>query len=252
MLKLSYILLFIVLWSIILLVVNAAMKKTNVESKRRQKYLTICTLIIGAWFGIQHLTIESGFYSTLDLPPRIPLFMILPLFLFTFTFLFRKRSSAVLNAIPTPIPIFYQSFRAVIEVLFYYTFLQGILPEQVTFSGANYDVLLGISAIPMGIYALRKTANKKLLIAWNIIGIGVVGFAAFTFITSFYFPSFWGISATTISLKFAHYPFMLLPSFFMPSAIFVHVMSIIQLSNQLKNENINAPNNSGIEKSLVH
>ncbi|QYJ67400.1 hypothetical protein [Flavobacterium litorale] len=161
--------------------------------------------------------------------------MIIPLFLFTVIFLFKNRNSNILKNLPIHIPIFYQSFRAVIEVLFYYTFLAEILPVQATFHGYNYDVLLGISALFIGLYAMQKNASKKLLIAWNIVGIAIVLFAAFIFITSFYAPSVWGTSTKFILREFNQFPFLLLPTFFMPSAIFVHVLSIIQLRKQLNN-----------------
>jgi hypothetical protein len=169
--------------------------------------------------------------------------MIFPLFLFAVVFLYRNKNSSLLHALPIHVPIFYQSFRAIIEVLFYFTFLQGILPVQVTFDGANYDVLLGISALFVGYYALRKSVSKRLLIVWNYIGIGVVGFAAFTFITSFYFPSIWGQENVEISQAFNQFPFLLLPAFFMPSAIFMHILSIIQLKKVLKNEPAKPVNN---------
>ncbi|PCJ97183.1 MAG: hypothetical protein COA50_05970 [Flavobacteriaceae bacterium] len=233
MLKTSYILLFVLLWTLIIFVYNASLKKAIVPPKTQWKKLLIPTLVLALWLILQYTISESGFYHNLSLPPRIPLFMIFPLLLFMLIFLYSKRKSPIIHAIPIYIPIGYQSFRALIEVLFYYTFLQGILPLQVTFEGANYDVLLGISAIFMGIYAFKKNASKKLLLVWNFIGIGVVAFAAFIFITSFYFPSIWGQENAEISEEFNQFPFLLLPTFFMPSAIFMHILSIIQLRKRL-------------------
>ena len=236
MLKTSYILLLILLWTLILFVYNSAMKKIMIQPKDRKKKLLTPSLVFALWLIVQYIISETGFYHNLSLPPRIPLFMILPLFLFTLFFLKKNKKSPIIQAIPVYIPIAYQSFRAIIEPLFYFTFLQGILPVQVTFEGANYDVLLGISAIFIGLYAFRKNASKKFLIVWNYIGIAVVAFAAFTFITSFYFPSIWGGENSEISQEFNQFPFILLPLFFMPSAIFMHGLSIIQLKQLIKKE----------------
>jgi len=232
MLQLSYILLFVLLLSIILWIVNLAMQKNSLPIQKRKRTLGIIIISLLTWVIVQFSVSKTGFYLDLSLPPRIPLFMILPLFLFTAIFLFTNKGSKILNAIPIHLPVAYQSFRAFIEVLFYFTFLKGILPVQVTFEGANYDVLFGLSAIFMGIYASRAGASKKVLIAWNVLGIAVVAFAAFTFISSFYFPSFWGDIAAPEG--FNKFPFLLLPAFFMPSAIFMHILSIIQLSNGQK------------------
>ncbi|MEL6560721.1 MAG: hypothetical protein AAFQ94_21185, partial [Bacteroidota bacterium] len=223
--------------TIILMVYNAALKKTGVKPNTRLKKLLVPSIILSFWLLIQYLISESGFYHDLSFPPRIPLLMILPLFIFIIFFLRKNRNNQFIRSIPVYAPIAYQSFRVVIEVLFYFTFLEGILPVQVTFEGANYDVLLGASAIIMGIYASKKNTSKKVLISWNIIGIAIVAFAAFTFITSFYFPSIWGQESAEISQEFNQFSFLLLPLFFMPSAIFMHGLSIIQLRQILKKEN---------------
>ncbi|MEM1218785.1 MAG: hypothetical protein AAGH79_07725 [Bacteroidota bacterium] len=227
MLSTAYFLLFLVLVTILLWMSNLGMQNAQITSSERRKYLLMIVGSLATWILIQWIASTAGFYDNLSLPPRIPLFMIFPLFLFTIGFFYRNRTNQALHGIPIHLPIAYQSFRAVIELLFYFTFLEGILPIQVTFEGANYDVLLGLSAIGVAIYATWPSASRRLLIAWNILGIAVVGFAAFTFISSFYFPSFWG--QEEVPLAFNQFPYLLLPSFFMPSAIFIHILSIVQL-----------------------
>lgn len=234
MLKIAYFCLFSILLIIILFFYAKALKKSNYAPLVNKKKLLAVLAIVSGWLFIQYLIHQTGFYHNLTLPPRIPLFMIVPLFLFSFIFLLKNRNSSILSNIPIEIPIAYQSFRAIIEVLFYYTYVQGILPVQVTFEGANYDVLLGISAILVGIYARRKNASIKFLIVWNILGIGIVAFAAFTFVTSFYFPSIWGQVDSVVIQEFNQFPFLLLPLFFMPSAVFMHLVSILQLTNKRK------------------
>lgn len=235
MLKTSYYLLFIALWSVIMYIYYTNLKEYFGPTSTLKKVITASTVII-VWLLLQYFISRTGFYLEFSLPPRIPLFMIMPFFIFTIAFMVKNRSGKLLIAIPIVAPIAYQSFRAIIEILFYWTHLQNILPVQVTFEGANYDVLLGVSAIPMALYALRKDASKKVLIIWNYIGIAVVGFAAFTFISSFYFPEIWGGSQSNISIEFNQFPFLILPIFFMPSAVFMHVLSIVQLNYQLNTD----------------
>ena len=140
MIKISYILLFIVLWTVILIIYNTALKKVAIDQKSRFKKLLIPTVVLLSWLAIQFIISTSGFYHDLSLPPRIPLFMILPLFLFTIIFLRYKKDDQLLQVIPLYVPIAYQSFRAIIEPIFYFTHLEGILPIQVTFEGSNYDI----------------------------------------------------------------------------------------------------------------
>ncbi|WP_420603566.1 hypothetical protein [Flagellimonas sp.] len=235
MIKASYVLLFVILLVILLWTLNNAMKKIGVVHPKRNSALAITFIGIFSWLALQLFVWNTGFYYNLSLPPRIPLFMVFPVLLFIVLFLFRNRNHSIIAAIPIALPVAVQSFRAVIEVLFYFTFLSGVLPIQVTFEGANYDVLIGLSAIAIAIYASRPNASSKVLIAWNIIGILVVLFAAFIFITSFYFPAIWG--NTGIPIAFNQFPYLLLPTFLMPFAVFLHVLSIIQLTRKTSSKN---------------
>lgn len=232
MLELGYIVLLVTLLSVISFQLNKAFVKQKVPANVRKRNFLIFFGVLSSWFVMQHFIIQSQFYHNLTLPPRIVLCIILPLFIFTGLFLYRHRNNAVLHSIPIEVPILYQSFRAVIEVLFYFSFVRELLPVHVTFEGYNMDILLGISAIPMFFYSLRKTASKKVLIAWNVIGIFVVGWAAFVFTTTNYFPQIWGYEESIFPTGFLRFPFMFLPCFFMPSAIFVHVLSIVQLTRK--------------------
>ncbi len=230
MIKASYILLFVILLTILLWGLNNALLKRGSTTTKRNRILLLTLIGILSWLTLQFFIWSTGFYYDLSLPPRIPLFMVFPVFLFTFLFLNRNRNHKVLTAIPIALPIAIQSFRAVIEVLFYFTFLNHILPIQVTFEGSNYDVLIGLSAIVMAVYANRPNSSRKILLIWNVLGILVVLFAAFIFITSFYMPSIWG--NTGIPLEFNQFPYLLLPTFLMPFAVFLHALSIIQLTRK--------------------
>ncbi len=229
MLASMYLLLFLFLVFVLIYWFRRGMRSSDLDNKTIQKYTLIGVGCISLWVLFQYGLSLTGFYQNMSLPPRLPLAMIIPLVLFSIIFLVRNKKSKILKNIPIHVPIAYQSFRAAIEVLFYFTFMKGLLPEQVTFAGANFDVLIGITAVFMAFYAARPHASKKILLLWNYVGIAVVGFAAFTFVSSFYFPSFWGENAR-ISKEFGQFPYLLLPAFIMPSAIFVHIFSILQLT----------------------
>jgi len=237
MLEIAWFILFISLFGVILRIYTSTMKKLGRSKKTRLKRLGLVSGITLLWLIYTYVITNNGVLSDTSLPPRMPIFLLVPLFLFTGIFLWVKRKSPVLHSIPRHIPIAYQSFRAIIEVLFYFTFLPGIFPIEVTFEGYNYDILLGLSAPFIAYYAYKKENSERLLILWNIAGILIVGIAAFIFITSFYFPSIWGASSSMITSDFLQFPFILLPAFFMPSAIFVHILSIVQLTKRIKVKN---------------
>ncbi|MCH7524563.1 MAG: hypothetical protein IIC74_06030, partial [Bacteroidetes bacterium] len=178
MLETAWGFLFTILLGIILWGYNSAMKKINIDKKTRLKRLGLILSVASLWLLYVFAVVQSGILSDASMPPKFPLLIIAPLFIFTGIFLFRKRNSTILHAIPSGLPIAYQSFRAVIEVLFYFTFLKGLFPEVATFSGYNYDILLGLSAPVVVYFSYKKANSEKLLIAWNILGLLIVAIAA--------------------------------------------------------------------------
>jgi hypothetical protein len=131
----------------------------------------------------------------------------------------------VLKNTPKHVPIFIQSFRIIVELLIYGAFLEGFFPLRVTFEGLNYDILMGIIALPMGFLVLKGIAKRNAMLAFNIIGLMVLGLTGYAFVTSFYFSDF--VSASG-EIALVQAPFILLPGVLLPFAVFYHIVSIKQ------------------------
>jgi len=92
---------------------------------------------------------------------------------------------------------------------------------------------MGITAIPIGLL-IYKTGKKykTLLRVWNIVGILMVLFVAIIVATSTYQPQIWGYAEPTVKKEFMQLPYLLLGGFLAPSAIFIHLISLIQLNKK--------------------
>lgn len=63
--------------------------------------------------------------------------------------------------------------RIPVEIVLYLLFLKGKVPELMTFSGWNFDILIGMSAFVLLILWLifKRKIHAMLFVAWNYIGI---------------------------------------------------------------------------------
>ena len=63
--------------------------------------------------------------------------------------------------------------RIPVELFLYQFFLDGKIPQLMTFNGWNFDILTGISAGFIVLFMLftRKSVALKLLLIWNYIGL---------------------------------------------------------------------------------
>ncbi len=234
MLTLGYIALTILMSFIILIGYYKTAKK--LLSQKEVKSYTI-KIIVGLffWFLYTFLIANSGFLQDYSLPPRFPLLLVVPAFIFIGFFLYRHRNSNIIKSIPTPWLVYFQSFRILIESLFVASVAAGFLHPEVTFEGYNYDILFGLSALIVGFLAFnRKVISNKGLLLWNYLGLAVIAFIIFLFTTTTYFPKFWGSEVTLATKEMVTFPFVLVPAFLMPSAVFMHIVSILQLRRKLK------------------
>lgn len=210
---------------------NYGLKKlelNNITVKKRTTYLIIGLLL---WFTYVFLITKSGVLSTFELPPRFPIFLILPVFTFIGIVLYRNRNSKIFKVIPQSWAIYLQTFRIVVETLFVATVAAGLLHKEATIEGYNFDMIFAITAPIIGYLVFNaKKLPKKVALYWNYLGLIVLASVIFVFIATIYFSQLWGSDTPLAPLELVNFPFTLVAAFLMPSAVFVHVFSIIQLT----------------------
>ena len=232
-LKLSYIGLTAIMLIILLFIGNHAINKSITEQKNRNKKKSILVILLLIWQLYLYLLASSGFLADFSFPPRFVLFMILPLFIFIGVFLSRNRKKKWIQTIPLIWLATYQSFRIIIETLFVYTVAVGILHKNVTIQGYNYDMVFAYTSLIIALVIYKsKQLPKRLILAWNYLGLLVIAVIISLFITTIYFPQIYGSNTAIFPVDFGLYPYALVPGFLMPSAVFIHVLSIIQIKNR--------------------
>lgn len=229
MLELGYISLTILMLFLLCFIgikaINATFDKTTAKRKRLK---LIAALLL--WQVYIFALASTDILQNFDFPPRFVLFMILPLFLFTGFFVYKNRNNAWIQNIPPHWLIYYQSFRVLVESLFVFTVAKGILSPIVTIEGYNYDMVFAFTAPIIAFLVFQKKIfSKKVAITWNFLGLAVISVIIFLFQTTIYFPEIYGSDTILMPKEFTFYPYVLVAGFLMPSAVFVHVLSIAQL-----------------------
>lgn len=244
MLEAGYIVLTLVMGIAVLIGYHKILNKIEENPAEGRKKMRNGILIFGAWMIYLLIMGKSSFLQNYELPPRFPIFLILPAFLFIAFFLYRNRNSKMFSSIPRSWLVYIQSFRILVEMLFVGTVAKGILHPEVTIEGYNYDMVFGASALVVGFLVFNlKMFSEKLALYWNYLGLAVLISIIYLFTTTVFVPSLWGSETSLASYEFASYPYVLVPGFLMPLAVFLHLFSIIQLK---KSFNLNPdPNVKG-------
>ena len=184
------------------------------------------TCFILLWLLYLVLLERSALLETFDLPPRLPLFVIVPVVFIMFRYTGSKGFSGILHQLPLHLPILLQSFRIMVELLIFGAFSEGIFSQRVTFEGLNFDVLSGITALITGVLIKKHLAEIKLILAWNIFSIIILSVTVYAFISTYYSPEYRNISS---NFALVRWPYLLLPSILLPAAVFMHFISLRQV-----------------------
>lgn len=76
--------------------------------------------------------------------------------------------------IPLGLLVVVQGFRFPLELAMHAMYERGVMPEQMSYSGWNFDILTGLSALAVGAAAWKGRAPAWLIGAWNVLGLALL------------------------------------------------------------------------------
>ncbi len=181
-----------------------------------------------AYLGITGTLALTGFYADFAaVPPRF-MFGVLPAVIAVLVLVSYRETRRFLMAIPVPQVIGWQAFRIGVEILLLTLYRQGIVPRAMTWEGSNFDIVTGLTALPVAYLLAKGILPRKLAIAWNILGLlllaNVVRIAALAAPSPFH-----QATNDVPNLAIALFPFIWLPYLLVPLALLSHLLSLRQL-----------------------
>jgi hypothetical protein len=130
----------------------------------------IAAAVAAAWMTAHALVAESGVLEGgPPIPPRVAPYLGVTMVICV---LFTRSRAGELLARHTPLAalVAFQGFRLPLEIWLHAMYDAGHVPVQMTWSGLNFDVVTGVSALAVGALAWRGAAPRALVWAWNVLG----------------------------------------------------------------------------------
>ena len=191
-------------------------------------------LIILIWLAVQALIAGSGFYTVTDtLPPRFLLLVLPPLLVIAGLFL-SPNGRKFIDGLDLKSLTILHTIRIPVELVLFYLFTYKAVPELMTFEGRNFDILSGITAPVIFYFAfIRKQFDRKVLLIWNVICLGLLVNIVSNAILSAPFP-FQQFAFDQPNIAVLYFPFIWLPCCVVPLVLLSHLAAIRQLSNYEK------------------
>ena len=121
-----------------------------------------------------------------------------------------------------------QAFRLPLEIAMHALVGRGIMPEQMSYSGRNFDVLTGASAIAVAALVAAGVGGRKLVAAWNVAGLCLLVNIVVVAILST--PKFAVFGPDRLNVFVFYPPFVWLPAVLVLAALAGHLIVFRALS----------------------
>lgn len=178
------------------------------------------------WLMAQAAAAQSGWLSRFqDRPPPIVIWfasMIVGTLILAWS-PFGKRFA---DKLPFAALIGFQAFRLPLELVMHRAAVAHIMPSVMSFTGYNFDIVTGITAIPLAWYVARRGPARPLIALWNITGqILLIIIVAIAFAAS---PVFRAFGDDQLNIWVTHFPYVWI-AVAVGAALFGHVVTLRKL-----------------------
>ena len=186
-------------------------------------------LLVLVWIALQTVLSLNGFYLAFEsVPPRMMAMIGPPLLMLAILF-FTRWGRRYMDGLDAANLVAGQTARFPVELMLHGLFLVGYIPEAMTYSGMNFDILTGLTAPFIAYFGYRKQKlSRGALIAWNLIGLGLALSVVSRGILSAPTP-FQQFSFDQPNVAVFYFPFSMLPAVVVPLAFYGHAIALRQL-----------------------
>jgi hypothetical protein len=209
--------------------VTRVLKRSNWSDRDRRRTAQATASVLVGWFVIAVALALVGVYSAATSRiPTIQFGIAIPILIGCLMIWRWTAVSRLIDAVPRHWVIAIQFYR-VEGVTFLFLFAAHRLPGLFALPAGLGDVVVGLLAAAIGIgAAVGRPLNAQTVLRWNLLGIADLIVALSTgFLTA---PSAFQMFAFERPNELiSMFPLVLIPTFLVPLAILLHIISLIQL-----------------------
>ena len=151
-----------------------ANRRAGVPASRSLRGAALVVFAVVIWMVITWRAAASGALRQWDSVPPPLMLMFIGIVLVAVRLTFSTTGLRLARHIPLWALVGVQAFRYPLEVAMHQISLRGLMPNQMTYTGLNFDILTGISAVLVCVLLLTRRAGVRTVLAWNILGLALL------------------------------------------------------------------------------
>jgi hypothetical protein len=196
------------------------------SSVRRAGFLTLAAS--GAWMALAWFAAASGILADFERTPPPFAFLILAIIVISFGIAFSRLGTRLSTYLPLWLLVAVQGFRLPLELAMHGMYERGAMPIQMSYSGRNFDILTGVTALAIAPLVRSGHGGRWLVATWNILGLALLVNVVTVAILGT--PRFQYFGPEHLNVWVMQPPFVWLPAVMVVAALAGHLLIVRALS----------------------
>jgi hypothetical protein len=190
--------------------------------RQRTRIARLAVLAGAAWMAITWRVAESGVLRNWNAVPPPFFLLVVAIVALASALAFSPLGRRLAFSIPLWLLVLVQSFRLPLELAMHRLTTLGIMPEQMTFTGRNFDIVTGTTALIVAGLLRAARGGRTLALAWNTVGFLLLTNVVIVAILST--PRFQVFGASRVNVFVTYTPFVWLPAVMVLAALAGHLL----------------------------
>jgi hypothetical protein len=174
------------------------------------------------WMGATLALADSGVFRNWDATPPPFALLVAAILSLGVGIAFSPLGGRLATGLPLWVLVGVQAFRLPLELSMHALVSRGIMPEQMSYSGRNFDIVTGGTAILVAGLVAAGVAGRRLVLAWNMLGLVLlVNIVAVAILST---PRFAVFGPDRLNTFVTYPPFVWLPAVLVLAALAGHLI----------------------------
>ena len=202
--------------------VNTVWRRAGETTAASRRAGMITGVVAGLWMVLTWIAGAAGILKAWDRTPPPFALLVVGLVGLSCVLAFGPAGQRLALHAPLWALVAVQSFRLPLELSMHAMYERGIMPGQMSYSGRNFDIVTGSTAIVVALLVAAGYAGRRLVAAWNVLGFALLVNIVVVAILST--PTFAFFGADRLNTFVTDVPFVWLPAVMVSAALAGHLI----------------------------
>ncbi|HET7217659.1 MAG TPA: hypothetical protein VFJ02_06405 [Vicinamibacterales bacterium] len=193
------------------------------EPWSRTRRATLVTIVLTVmWMEATWMAAANGTLRNWNRVPPPFLLFVVAIFAIAVGIAFSPYGRRLAAHLPVWLLVLVQVFRFPLELAMHGMYERGVMPVQMSYSGMNFDIVTGLSALVVARLAASRRGGPRLVLVWNVLGVMLLANVVTIAILST--PKFAYFGAERLNVWVTYPPYVWLPAVMVLAALAGHLL----------------------------